>query len=65
MVPGLLMPEYMKDLSQLTPHAWALAGYHDVIIRDLGVRAVLTESGVLFSFADLFFIIARWHFRFD
>jgi ABC-2 type transport system permease protein len=65
MVPTFIMPDLMKTLSLFTPHAWALAGYHDVIIRGLGVQAVLTEVFVLFGFASLFFVVALWRFRFD
>ncbi len=65
MVPTFIMPDLMKTLSLFTPHAWALAGYHDVIIRGLGVKAVLTEALVLFGFASVFFAIAFWRFRFD
>jgi ABC-2 type transport system permease protein len=65
MVPAFLMPGFMETLSQFTPHAWALAGYHDVIIRGLALRDVLGEAGVLFGFAALFFILALWRFRFD
>lgn len=65
MVPTFVMPDWMKTLSLFTPHAWALAGYHDVIIRGLGVKDILTEVSVLLGFASLFFGIALWRFRFD
>jgi ABC-2 type transport system permease protein len=65
MVPTFIMPDLMKTLSLFTPHAWALEGYHDVIIRGLGVKDVLTEMFVLFGFASFFFVIALWRFRFD
>ena len=65
MVPTFVMPGFMKTLSLFTPHAWALAGYHDAIIRGLGVTGVLPEAGVLLGFAALFFSIALWRFRFD
>ena len=65
MVPAFIMPGFMKTLSLFTPHAWALAGYHDVIIRGLGLREVLPETGVLLGFAALFFAGALWRFRFD
>jgi ABC-2 type transport system permease protein len=65
MVPTFVMPEFMKTLSLFTPHAWALAGYHDVIIRGLGTRQVLPEIGVLFGFSLFFFGCALWWFRFD
>jgi ABC-2 type transport system permease protein len=65
MVPTFVMPEFMKAVSRLTPHAWALSGYHDVIMRGLGVQAVLPETAVLIGFACLFFVIALWRFKFN
>jgi len=65
MVPTFVMPDVMKTVSLFTPHAWALAGYHDVIIRGLGVKEVLREVGVLLGFACLFFIAALSRFRFN
>lgn len=65
MVPVFVMPGFMQSLAQFTPHAWALAGYHDVIIRGLGIRDILCEAGVLFGFSGLFFLVALWRFRFD
>jgi ABC-2 type transport system permease protein len=64
MVPTFIMPDVMKTLSLFTPHAWALAGYHDIIIRGLGVKGILTEASVLLWFASSFFVIALWRFRF-
>lgn len=65
MVPAFVMPDFMQTLARFTPHAWALAGYHDVIIRGLGIGQVLGEVGVLLLFASLFFLVAVWRFRFD
>jgi ABC-2 type transport system permease protein len=65
MVPTFIMPEFMKTLSLFTPHAWALAGYHDIIIRGLGVKQVVLEVEVLLGFACLFFVLALWRFRFN
>jgi linearmycin/streptolysin S transport system permease protein len=64
MVPTFVMPDVMKILSQLTPHAWALSGYHDVMLRGLGFGGVWQETTVLLGFAGLFFLIALWRFRF-
>jgi ABC-2 type transport system permease protein len=64
MVPSYIMPETMKTLSLFTPHAWALAGYHDVMVRGLGMREVIPETGVLLGFGGVFFILAIWRFRF-
>jgi ABC-2 type transport system permease protein len=65
MVPAFVMPGFMKKLAQFTPHAWALAGYHDVIIRGLGLSDVMPEISVLAGFSGLFFLIALWRLRFD
>jgi len=65
MVPAFVMPDWMKTLSLVTPHAWALAGYHDIIIRGLGMKDILAEILILLGFASLFFVIALWRFRFD
>jgi ABC-2 type transport system permease protein len=65
MVPSFVMPPGLQLLSRFTPHAWALEGYHDAMIRGMGVREVLPESGVLLGFAVLFFAFALWRFRFD
>jgi ABC-2 type transport system permease protein len=64
MVPAFVMPELMKTLSRLTPHAWALAGYHDVMLRGLGLASVWKETAVLLGFAAFFYLIALWRFRF-
>jgi ABC-2 type transport system permease protein len=64
MVPAFVMPEVMETLSRLTPHAWALSGYHDVMLRGLGLADVLKEAVVLLGFAAFFFLMALWRFRF-
>jgi len=64
MVPTFVMPEFMRVLSYFTPHAWALSGYQDVIVRGLGAKQVLPETGMLLVFAGLFFGLAFWRFRF-
>jgi ABC-2 type transport system permease protein len=65
MVPTFVMPGAMRTLSLFTPHAWALSGYHDIIVRGQGIGQVLPETGVLLAFAAGFFLVALWRFRFD
>lgn len=65
MVPAYVMPELLQTLSRLTPHAWALAGYQDVIVRGLGVREILPEAGVLLGFAAGFMGVGLWGLRRD
>jgi ABC-2 type transport system permease protein len=63
MVPAFLMPGIMKEISLFTPHAWALAAYHDIMIRGRGIEAILPEVGVLLCFAGGFFLLSLWRFR--
>jgi len=65
MVPVWVMPQFMQTLSKLTPHSWALNGFQDVIVRGLGVSAILPSIGVLLAFAAGFWAIAIWRFRFE
>ncbi len=65
MVPTFTMPEFMQMISKVSPHNWALSAYQDVIVRGLGVEAILTEVSVLGGFALVFFIFALWRFRFQ
>ncbi len=65
MFPTFAMPEFMQSLSKISPHSWALAGYQDVIVRGLGLSAVLNEVGVLMIFSSVFFLFALWRFRFQ
>ncbi|NOZ49073.1 MAG: ABC-2 transporter permease [Chloroflexi bacterium] len=65
LVPAFVMPDFMQKLALITPHAWALDGYQDIIVRGLGLQAVLPNVAVLTGFAVLFFGFALWRFRFD
>jgi ABC-2 type transport system permease protein len=65
MVPTFAMPEAMQTISKISPHAWALVGFQDVIVRGLGTAAVMNEVSVLLGFAVVFFGIAAWRFRFE
>jgi ABC-2 type transport system permease protein len=65
MVPAYVMPGLLQTLSRLTPQAWALAGYQDVIVRGLGARDVLPEAGALLGFAILFALVGLWRLRLD
>jgi ABC-2 type transport system permease protein len=65
MVPIYVMPDFMQTVSKFTPHAWALQGFLDIMVRGMKLNDILLESGVLLGFAVLFFSIALWRFRFE
>jgi ABC-2 type transport system permease protein len=64
-VPTFVMPNFLQKLSKIVPHAWALQGYQDVLIRGYGIGQVMPEVGVLLIFAAVFFGFALWRFKFD
>jgi ABC-2 type transport system permease protein len=65
MVPVWVMPRFMQSLAYFTPHAWALKGFQDVIVRGQGLEQVLPSIGALLVFAVIFWVIGVWRFRFE
>jgi len=65
LMPTFVMPSFLRTLSQVTPHAWAMQGFQDVLVRGYGLSGILLESGILMGFAAIFFAIGVWCFRFD
>jgi ABC-2 type transport system permease protein len=65
LMPTYIMPSFLQTLSRLTPTAWAMQGFQDVLVRGYGLAGILPEAGVLLGFAAVFFLIGVWRFRFD
>jgi len=65
MVPRYIMPDFMQTIGLITPHAWALTAYQDVLVRGYGVARILPEVAALMGFAVAFFGVALWRFRWD
>lgn len=58
MIPKIVMPPFMQDLTILSPMSWGLEGMLDVFIRELGVSSVLYESSVLILFGLISLLLA-------
>lgn len=66
MIPRMAMPATMQAIGLLTPHAWALDGYYDLLIRPgTTVLDVLPQIGALLGFAALFVIVGVLRFDFE
>jgi ABC-2 type transport system permease protein len=66
-MPGITMYRaegFMGILSRLTPQAHALEGYYRLMIENEALVAVLPQIGILLVFGVIFFLVARWRFRF-
>jgi len=59
MVPRYLMSETIQKVGLITFNAWALEGYNKVFWRELGLRAIELELGVLALCALAFILMAR------
>lgn len=64
-IPRFAMPEWMRTLGLVTPHAWALDAYQDLLVRGYGLEEVLPRVGILALFALAFFAVGVWQFRFE
>lgn len=52
-------------VGHLTPSAWAIDGFQNIVIRGLGFQSALLPAGILLAYAVLFFMAALWRFRWD
>ncbi len=64
-IPRFIMPDWLKTIGLITPHAWALNAYQDLLVRGYGLMEVLPKVGALAVFALVFFGIGVWRFRFE
>jgi ABC-2 type transport system permease protein len=52
-------------IGKLTPTAWAMTGFQNLIVRGLEFTAVLLPVGLLLAYAAAFFGLAVWRFKFE
>ncbi len=64
-IPRFVMPQWLRMVGLITPHAWALDAYQDLLVRGYNFWEVLPKVGVLGAFAVIFFGIGVWRFRFE
>ena len=62
--PLSIAPQFMQTLGRLTPVAWAMDGFQQLIARGGGLEDVLLHLAVLSGFALIFFILGLRNFRF-
>jgi ABC-2 type transport system permease protein len=64
-VPLEFTGEAFQKVANLTPLAWSMKGFRNIIERGQGLESVLFPITVLLSFAVVIFIIAVWRFQFE
>jgi ABC transporter DrrB family efflux protein len=66
LMPRDLMPEAMRQWSKVTPHAWALDAYNQLLLNpqpELGI--VASACGMLLLFGVVFLLIGWWRLELD
>ena len=63
MFPIELFSPTMQQVAHLTPHAWALDGFAELVRRDGAVVDILPELGVLTAYAVVLLLLASWRLR--
>ena len=63
-MPREWMPDVMKELSVVTPHAWSLIGYMELLLNPQPEVAVIVKSCLmLLGFSAVFFVVGYRRFR--
>jgi len=63
MVPLEFLPDAVRTVSRVTPHAWAYEAFAKIQRHDAGLIGILPELGVLAGMAALTLVIGSWTLR--
>jgi ABC-2 type transport system permease protein len=64
LVPRAWMPPFTQKISLLTPHAWALDAYNEVLTKDQpSISVIAVSCAALLAFATVFFVSGLLRFR--
>ncbi len=57
--------EVFSAIGHITPTAWAMDGFQNLILRGQGFESVILSSGIILAYAVLCFALAVWRFRYE
>jgi len=63
MMPLDLFPDTMRTIAHLTPHAWAVDGFAELVRHGSGLVDILPQIGVLLATATALLALASWRLR--
>ena len=63
--PRVLLPDTIQKLSVITPHAWALNAYQDLMLRHLPLSGTLVNIGMVVLFGVVFYGFALARFKYE
>jgi ABC-2 type transport system permease protein len=62
--PLEIVPEFMQTVAHLTPVAWVMDAFQDLLFYGGDFTAILPEIGVLLTAAAVLFALGIWRFRY-
>ena len=65
LIPKQFLPESIQKLSYITPHAWTLNAYQDLILRHTSLWQTLPNLMVVLVFGGVFYAAALARFKFE
>jgi ABC-type Na+ efflux pump permease subunit len=66
LMPRDLMPEQMREMSRVTPHAWALDAYAQLLVNPAPEVPVVAQAcAALVGFGLVYLLLAWWLLRLD
>jgi ABC-2 type transport system permease protein len=63
MVPLEIFPDTMVKIAHITPHAWGLDGFAELIRRGGDLGSIAGEVAVLTGFAAVLLALGTWRLR--
>lgn len=63
MVPLEIFPKTMQTIAHITPHAWGIDGFAELIRRGGDITSIGTELAVLTAFAFVVMALGTWRLR--
>lgn len=63
MWPLEIVPEVMRTAGHITPHAWAMDGFVDLIIRGDSAAGIIPQLAVLVGIAAVILPLSTWRLR--
>jgi ABC-2 type transport system permease protein len=63
MLPIELFSPTMQKVAHITPHAWALDGFAELVRHGGSPVDILPELGVLTAYATVLLVLAGWRLR--
>ncbi|PKO00312.1 MAG: hypothetical protein CVU42_03845 [Chloroflexi bacterium HGW-Chloroflexi-4] len=62
-VPLEFTGKTFQSIGHITPLAWAMDGFKNILVRGLGLESAWLPAAALLGYAVVFFLLANWKFK--